>query len=121
MPGCHRALAGDLDGDGDHDVVAVAMLNFFVIQRFGAEQFDGVCWLEQTSPGNYQRHTLENSACDHPALELADFDSDGDVDMAVANFFPYETQMDPVPSLTLWWNETQPLPSGAAELNCICP
>ena len=50
MPGVHRAQAADLDGDGDLDVVAAALLA-------GGSDVDetllpALVWLEQTTPGH---------------------------------------------------------------------
>ncbi|HEV7224554.1 MAG TPA: VCBS repeat-containing protein [Pirellulales bacterium] len=108
MPGCQRALAGDLDRDGDLDIVAVALLPNVVLDRFGAERFDSVCWLEQIAPGEFQRRTLEASACRHAALAMDDFDADGDLDLAVGSF----EMVGPNggfsrPLATIWWNETE--------------
>jgi hypothetical protein len=110
LPGCHRALAGDIDGDGDLDAIAVAYLDFAITDRFGSEAFDSVVWFEQTAPRQFQRHALERGACHHLALEMGDFDSDGDLDLAVPSSLVRPSQgQDPSPaSITLWWNETIP-------------
>ena len=56
MPGVHRAQAADLDGDGDLDIVASALLA-------GGSDVDektlpALAWLEQTAPGTFTRHTI---------------------------------------------------------------
>jgi hypothetical protein len=115
MPGCHRAMAGDLDGDGDLDVVAVSLLAPEILDRFGKEKFDAVCWMEQIAPGKFVRRTLELGTCDHASMEMADFDADGDLDLAVGNFFFGESgEIMNSPSLKIWWNET-PRPSRASK------
>jgi FG-GAP-like repeat len=100
LPGVHRALAGDLDGDGDLDVVAGAYVRFRVAggpPRSLPEQASLV-WLEQQSPGRFARHTLEQGGA-HVSLDLADYDRDGDLDIAVGHFTTLE-----VPFVELWQN-----------------
>lgn len=104
MPGVHRALAGDLDGDGDLDLVAVA----FLPQTASAVDSSGqplasVIWMEQTQPGKFIRHPLEFSVCLHATCELADVDDDGDLDLVVGHFSEGETGRDRW--LTTWVNE----------------
>lgn len=102
MPGAHRALAGDLDGDGDLDIVVAAFLPQELRSQQPDTEFDSLILLEQTQPGQFERHRLEAGQCHHAALEMADFDEDGDLDLAVANFA--EQQTDNLPPLTVWWN-----------------
>ncbi|MSR60160.1 MAG: VCBS repeat-containing protein [Planctomycetaceae bacterium] len=101
MPGAHRAVAGDLDGDGDLDIAACALFPRELRGGQPTDRFDGVLWLEQTTPRKFIRHGIERGNCNHAALELGDFDADGDLDIAVGGFGNATTQ----PELTLWWNE----------------
>ena len=84
MPGVHRAQAADLDGDGDLDIVASALL------AGGADvdekTLPALIWLEQIKPGVFTRHTLEMGSPRHATLDLGDIDRDGDVDIVVGNF-----------------------------------
>jgi FG-GAP-like repeat len=87
LHGAHRAVAGDLDGDGDRDIVAVTFLAGSHYEGLCRELgLDAVIILEQVAPGRFVRHGLETVTCDHPTCDLGDFDADGRVDLVTGTF-----------------------------------
>ena len=102
MPGVHRAVAADMDGDGDFDVVAGAML----AAESGVDEarLPALVWLEQTKPGVFVRHTIEMGFPRHATLDVADIDGDGDMDVVTG----YASTDKPATSwVQLWINETK--------------
>jgi FG-GAP-like repeat len=99
LPGAQRAQAIDLDGDGDLDIVATAMID-------GGEmspRLASLVWLEQTKPGVFERHTLEMGTPYHATLDLADYNGDGRPDILVG-WFAFGK---PLPSaIDIWENVT---------------
>ncbi len=97
MPGAYCVKAGDLDGDGDIDLVASSMALSF------EHPFYSLIWLEQVEGKQFVRHNLESGVSQHACLELGDFDGDNDLDIAVGHFEPRE--IDHSPWISIWWNE----------------
>ncbi len=84
LPGVHRAVAVDLDGDGDLDIVASV---FTAGSLGGAEaRLPSLVWLEQVKPGQFVKHTLEIGNPTHATLDVGDFDQDGDLDIVTGIF-----------------------------------
>ena len=83
LAGVQRAQAVDLDGDGDLDIVACALV---ATHNTETPLMPAVVWLEQTKPGVFERHVIEVGQPIHATLDAGDFDHDGDVDIVVGNF-----------------------------------
>ncbi len=103
MPGVHRALAADLDRDGDLDILTSSFLPAHVLPpSLEPETLPSILCLEQRSPGVFVRHTLERGFPYRAAMEVADFDSDGDLDFAAGSHLIAGAASH---WLAVWWNE----------------
>jgi len=86
--GAQRAVAADIDGDGDRDIVVSCFLPESEYQdRRRKMNLDALIVLEQVAPGRFVRHGLETVTCDHVCCDLGDFDADGKADLVTGNFF----------------------------------
>ena len=88
-------------GDGDLDIVAAVSIPETTAGKQVRPDFDAVIWLEQTVPGQFERHGILKGHGRFPSMELADFDSDGDLDVAIGAM----RDDDHTPSVGVFWND----------------
>jgi mono/diheme cytochrome c family protein len=79
LPGAHRAVAADVDGDGDQDVVASAFTG--AASAAGGPPLAALVWLEQGPRGRFTRRTIAAGRPLHATVDVGDVDGDGDLDV----------------------------------------
>ena len=101
MYGVHRAVAADIDGDGDLDIVAVSFLPAQNFKERKERQLDSIIVLEQTTPGVFARHSLETVTCDHVSCAVGDVFGSGKQDIVTGNFLSTSVEH----AITIWKNQ----------------
>jgi len=96
LPGAYMPRVVDLDGGGLLDIVAVSTFN-----QWDREDAESLASFLQKEDGSFERRTLARSPISLLALDSADMDGDGRVELITGGFHalpPYERM-----SRVLWW------------------
>ncbi len=72
--GAYSVFAGDVDGDGDIDLMSASTLD------------DKIAWYENEGNQNFTEHVVSTNAGDTEYVHAADVDGDGDLDILSASF-----------------------------------
>ncbi len=102
LPGVHRALACDVDGDGDLDIVASALLPSSSSRNTDPQQLQALIWLEQIQPSLFVRHVIERGRPIYAAIAIHDVDSDGRPDIVAGCF--HENSEENLPLVRVFRN-----------------
>jgi hypothetical protein len=103
--GAHAAEAGDLDGDGDLDIVASGFLPQVELPvPPGAMRLDSVVWFEHDGDA-WIPWEIESGHPRHTSVTLFDLDVDGRLDIVAAVNRAWDAAPAKVgPSLEVWFN-----------------
>lgn len=101
--GAGSPVAADFCGNGRMDVAFVSFLPATYFPQRKEKRLESVVLLEQVARGEFVRHTLETTTCDHLTCAAGDVDGDGRPDLVIGNVM-YTGKADD--AVTIWRNTT---------------
>ena len=105
VPGACRAIAADMDSDGDQDIVVGAWIppKNSVSSASSDGDFDTLMWFEQKTSGTFQRHSIARAqSLGVMSADVGDLDGDGHPDIIAGHFGQSST--DAESGIEVFWN-----------------
>src|SRR5205085_10366328 len=103
MYGCYRAVAGDFEGNGRNDIVAVSNIPAEVEPNTAALRLNSVLFLQNLGNGQFKKYPLEQGRCYYFSCEAGDIFGQGRTDFVTASAFLKGRPVDRI-ALTIWRN-----------------
>ena len=97
--GTYSAAAGDIDGDGDPDIVLVSMFN-----NWNRKDAVSIVWLENDGQQNFKTWRIDTAPIELATVACGDLNGDGRADI-VAGSFHVVPPFDRLGRITTWMSQ----------------